>query len=208
VCAPLTSVWDPRRALQRARGGDCGVALRALPDLSCPAPTHSQVPARRRHRGRRGRRVLRGCPAPQPALRPGQAAAARRVRASSPPPLAPRRAGGVCARRVFRARWGWGAGGFGGRERSEALHPRALSARPTQFIRGQNQPLCLHGIPSRTVRQARRSHAPPPPPPPPPPRRAGGVWASGDRFHFAPLAVRLCQQGLVVIGEGLAPLPP
>ncbi|GBF97482.1 hypothetical protein Rsub_10405 [Raphidocelis subcapitata] len=27
----------------------------------------------------------------------------------------------------------------------------------------------------------------------------GGIWATGDRFHFAPLAVRLCQQGLVVI---------
>jgi len=40
--------------------------------------------------------------------------------------------------------------------------------------------------------------------PPPPPARVvlwvhGGVWASGERSHFAPLATRLAQSGLVVV---------
>ena len=30
----------------------------------------------------------------------------------------------------------------------------------------------------------------------------GGIWATGDRSHFAPLATRLAQAGLVVVGEG------
>jgi hypothetical protein len=187
----------------------------ARPHASPPLPPNSQpqVAARRGHAaGRVGaRRALRRRAAAVAALRARPPAAARRVCPPRPVPAARRRRGRGARRRQRQRQWvqqqrqrRQGRRQQSGRRRRERRRARVrgdgaggvLCSRRHLGDRwgpGEGCGTAVVGWPSMCARALAALL-----PRPNPPRRP----AAGDRFHFAPLAVRLAQSGLVVVGEG------